>query len=231
MIVQIYRKRMNSLSSPWLSPQQKLKKLILNLGACVLFLYERTKNKNVTTCLIFCSVIPSLLTWTNLVSRRSICIRMSSQASHMQVRDRCRYCSSVEMWVNLRAILVTSGRQSDSSPVSSCRTRKVLSELKGTKSKTAKKFSPDSNRSLGHCQPTWPLWWWTETSSHSTDSGCGTFLQPVGLKCTISELEILHLYLILKKKNLLYSCYSSNLVHPVGIKLHRTNVSSKYKCV
>lgn len=29
-------------------------------------------------------------------------------------------CSSVEMCVNLRAILVNSGRQEDSSPVSSC---------------------------------------------------------------------------------------------------------------
>lgn len=63
-----------------------------------------------------------LLTWTNLVSRRSICMRMSSQASHMHVRERCRYCSRVEMWVNLRAILVTSGRQSDNRPVSSWRT-------------------------------------------------------------------------------------------------------------
>ncbi|TNN38268.1 hypothetical protein EYF80_051562 [Liparis tanakae] len=44
---------------------------------------------------------------------------MSSQASHMQVSDRCRYCSRVEMWVNLRAIRVTSGRQSDSNLVSS----------------------------------------------------------------------------------------------------------------
>lgn len=60
-----------------------------------------------------------LRTWTNLVSLRSICMRISSQASHMHVSDRCRYCRRVEMWVNLRAILVTSGRQSDNKPVSS----------------------------------------------------------------------------------------------------------------
>ena len=59
-----------------------------------------------------------LLTWTNLVSLRSICMRMSSQASHIHVSERCRYFSRVEMWVNLRAILVTSYRQSDNNPVS-----------------------------------------------------------------------------------------------------------------
>lgn len=31
------------------------------------------------------------LTWTNLVRRRSICIRMSSHASHIQVRERRKY--------------------------------------------------------------------------------------------------------------------------------------------
>lgn len=31
------------------------------------------------------------LTWTNLVRRRSICIRISSHASHIQVRERRRY--------------------------------------------------------------------------------------------------------------------------------------------
>lgn len=100
--------------------------------------------------IFFIFLMMSPLTWTNLVSRRSICMRMSSQASHMQVSDSLRYCtltstshmsvtysrrglrdpgyhnthltltcSSVEMWVNLNAILASSGRQSDSSLVSS----------------------------------------------------------------------------------------------------------------
>lgn len=50
-------------------------------------------------------------------------MRMSSQASHIHVSERCRYCSRVEMWVNLRAILVTSDRQSDNNPVSNWKTK------------------------------------------------------------------------------------------------------------
>lgn len=53
---------------------------------------------------------------------------MSSHASHMHVSDRCRYWTRVEMWVNLRAILVTSGRQSDNKPVSSWTSKKTIKE-------------------------------------------------------------------------------------------------------
>lgn len=91
------------------SKQQK-KNLILSHLDCP---HSRSsRNSSWTWVLVFFSC-------TNLVSRRSICMRMSSHASHIQVSERCRYCSRVEMWVNLRAILVTSGRQSDNNPVSS----------------------------------------------------------------------------------------------------------------
>lgn len=153
------------------------------------FSYEEGEIRHLSCCLILANLDykPRLLTWTNLVSRRSICMSMSSQASHIHVSERCRYCSRVEMWVNLRAILVTSGRQSDNNPVSSwkCKLeqrwvhREGKAGLQKLEHEIKSSTSPECSRSLHCCQQNRPLRWQTKTWDHLTDSGCDRSPIPV----------------------------------------------------